>query len=111
MTVDRLDVIEFGRYWCIAWIIDGDTGALLGEPLPDDDHRAATAAAKGAAIDALVTHGPNNQVLHWESERAARVALRVARAAVRAFRDGRPLPGWAKKALAAGWRAPKGWKP
>ncbi len=43
----------------------------------------------------------------WETEAEARVALRVAK---EALKQERPLPEWAKTALAEGWKAPKGWK-
>ena len=46
----------------------------------------------------------------WETKTAAQAALRVARAAISAGAD-RPIPDWAQKALEAGWRAPKGWRP
>lgn len=46
---------------------------------------------------------------------AAKRGLGIARAARKAakfaFDEGREMPEWAKQALAAGWKAPKGWKP
>jgi hypothetical protein len=46
----------------------------------------------------------------WETREAAQSALRVAKAAITLGVD-RPMPDWARQALAAGWKAPKGWKP
>jgi hypothetical protein len=46
----------------------------------------------------------------WETHAAAQTALRVVKTAITAGAD-RPLPDWARSALAAGWKAPKGWKP
>lgn len=47
---------------------------------------------------------------YWKTRAAANAALKIVKAAIKAGVD-RPLPDWAQKALAAGWQAPKGWKP
>jgi hypothetical protein len=46
----------------------------------------------------------------WDTRSAAQSALRVAKAAIKAGVD-RPIPDWARQALAAKWTPPKGWKP
>lgn len=111
--------IEGREYeWTIVWIIDGDTGATLGQDVYKDadlarvdddswDHIAATLAVsktKGAK------HNDRRHQYEWERLEDAKAALRVARAAVK-DKSGKPLPEWAVKALAAGWKAPKGWSP
>lgn len=47
----------------------------------------------------------------WESKASATIALRAAKAAVQSVVAKRPTPEWTKQAIAAGWKAPKGWKP
>jgi len=46
----------------------------------------------------------------FESYASARAALALARAAVRAAQADVTLEEWEKKALAAGWKPPRGWK-
>lgn len=78
--------------------------------LSDLEHVAASLAA-------MQVEG--YEVLHselgWESKSAATKALRLAKAAIKAAlseaREGREWPEWAVQAAAAGWKAPKGWKP
>ena len=110
---DKLAIIEDGYAYRICWVVDGEEGAWLGDYLQhnptfhdDDEHRVATEAANqagGCEID--------NIGLRWESKARAQEALVSARAALKAARSSKPYPEWAIKALAAGWKAPKGWVP
>lgn len=47
----------------------------------------------------------------WYTRSGASKALAAAKAALTIHRSAKPWPEWAKQALAAGWKAPKGWKP
>lgn len=109
---DKLVLIENEYSYRICWVVDGEEGALLGDYLrhstdikEDDEHRIVTEAARfhGGEID--------NLGLFWESRARAQKALVSARAALKAARSSKPYPEWAVKALAAGWKAPKGWTP
>lgn len=101
----------------IAWYFpeDGDIGGNIGEKKyketdlakakPDDwDHVAASLAAEQTENVARDNYG-----LYWESYDDARRALRAIKLAVKS--KSKPWPEWAVKASAAGWKAPKGWKP
>lgn len=104
---------ESGRHR-IQWAFpDGELGGYLGqdkndgsEDPPEDkdawDHWAASKAVMG-----LPGADRDGTSTFWETEAAARVALRLAKAALKQVK---PLPDWAKTALAEGWKPPKGWK-
>ncbi len=115
---DKL-VVDFrnGRYRVVWWIAsENDFGGTVGEgitdvpaPNPCDEQfqeewevwTANQAAAKSPGVE------KNNGGYFWETESQAKAALRLCKAALK---QERPLPDWAVKALAAGWKAPKGWK-
>ncbi len=98
----------------IHWYIpeDGDLGACLGDYLlppqlcEDAEHRIATESAKALNTGELDTVG-----LYWYTRSGASKALAAAKAALTVHRSAKPWPEWAKQALAAGWKAPKGWQP
>lgn len=98
----------------IHWYIpeDGDLGACLGDYRlnatsdEDTEHRAATEGAIALNTGELDADG-----LYWYTRSAASKALTAAKAALTVHRSAKPWPEWAKQALAAGWKAPKGWKP
>lgn len=104
----------FGEHcWRIFWYEDGDEGGHLCQDIHDGEgnapldreewgHWAASRAARNAPEVKFDESGA-----YWENEKAASVACRLARAALK---QERPLPDWAQKALAEGWKAPKGWK-
>ena len=64
-----------------------------------------------AAFGAAVPYLRNHDGYRWETRGDAQRALRAAKAALLDARSKVPLPDWAKQALAAGWKMPKGWKP
>jgi hypothetical protein len=113
---DKLVVVEENYRWLIQWELDDgdDLGGYLCQSeddgkgkVPKDrgewEHWAASAAVRGApGVNLKGEFGA-----WWESEKEARAALRVAK---EALKQDRPMPDWAKTALAEGWKAPKGWK-
>ncbi len=106
-----------GGMWRIKWVIaedDWGDGAVLGEGTAKDWEGPAPtsredwehwAAQRAASATAGVERDQNG--FFWESTRDAKAALRVAK---EALKQDRPMPEWATKALAAGWKPPKGWK-
>lgn len=101
-----------GNY--IAWYLpeDGDFGVRLSnENLDTEEHniavRVATEFFKANNLDFPNPH----RDFYFESEKQARDCLRRINIELLAWQEKRPLPEWAKQALAAGWKAPKNWKP
>lgn len=106
-----------GGMWRIKWVVaedDWGDGAVLGEGTDKDWEGPAPtsredwehwAAQRAASTTAGVERDLNG--FFWESTRDARAALRVAK---EALKQERPMPEWATKALAEGWKPPKGWK-
>lgn len=108
----RLDIHQLPNrsVYYIAWFFDDEfsVGAILGENPNDGKGKTEHAAA----CRAVKMFGPGRDGYGWyfSDKTTALVARRAARAAVRAHR-GKSLPAWAKQALAAGWKKPRGWKP
>lgn len=121
---DRLIVAD-ARSGCyaIAWHLadEGDTGAAIGEyePLDDDPRgtpderlfRLAERVVARLAAEDLDGIRRFRGVWEFESEAKAQKALRQINAEWKVLKAGTPWPDWAHTALAAGWRAPKGWTP
>lgn len=111
MAKERLVIDEYGGALRICWYFpdSGDTGAYLGDYLTektaptDSEHSTATEALKGQPFDGVG--------YYWETRSAVNKALVAVRAALKAKQSTKPYPEWAKQALAAGWKAPKGWQP
>jgi hypothetical protein len=109
---DRLLIDEHRGVYHIVWYIAEDDchGASLGDcPEIDgnDEHAVASRAAKDCSPDGVSEY----RGFYWESRNKAQAALRAANVALKIARDNTPWPEWAKQALAAGWKAPKGWRP
>lgn len=115
---DRLVIVERDYRFRIGWYLadEGDIGAVLGEG------RRYTArnlkAARGAdrehilaELAAAKTSGVERHAgFYWHTRADATAALRSINLALK-MDGGAPWPEWAQKAHAAGWKAPKGWKP
>lgn len=95
----------------------GDTRGMANCPVPDDDERhlwaAEVAAAKYIAEhpDAVkeAPRSPYSRAYHFTSEKHGRAVLALAKAAVAEVLSKKaPLADWEQKALAAGWKPPKG---
>lgn len=111
MAKDRLVISEGRNGYVIQWYLADiqDVGASLGDgPIPASDpppeHEdweiiVAARAAGNASPD-----GRDRDGFFWESKAKARAALVSANAALK----NKPLVDWEVKALAAGWKPPKG---
>ena len=124
---DRLIVMDSTEGFCIAWYLqeEGDTGAVIGEMRwgevtkfegsKDPDERlwflAERLCQEEARLhpDELVQYRARGYT--WDSRARAALMLKRIKAQFQAQESGRPLPEWAKTAMAAGWKPPKGWKP
>jgi len=98
--------------WGLFWLTqDGDLGMAVGdiqfsnEPRDADDHEIwrVNNAAKVFAND---ERDYLDRGYEFDTKTAA---LKAQRAANAALKNG-PLEEWEAKALAAGWKPPKGWK-
>jgi hypothetical protein len=102
----------------LSWYIPEDNG--IGGSVGDVKHTESDLKTVDAdAVDAVIAYLTASKLdgvltdhagFYWESRAKAQAALRVVKAAIAAGAD-RPMPDWAQKALAAGWKAPKGWRP
>jgi hypothetical protein len=95
----------------VCWEVDGadgrEEGLCLGDACDDAgrNHRVASEAAATVTPD-----GKDRTGFYWHREKDADTARKVANTAYK-HPTNRPWPEWATTALAAGWRAPKGWNP
>lgn len=118
---EKLIVYDDRGIYRIGWYLpdDDDMGMSLGEDLSsisqckDKEHKAATIALYQVANKLCNLEGMelDGFGFYWESKSKAQAALRLAKQAVKDLGSATPMPEWAKQALAAGWKAPKGWKP
>jgi hypothetical protein len=126
---DKLVVDGDDGAYRIVWelVEEGDLGAALGEFGSEDYTDEALAKEKDpegrdhmVANLTLIKHKPairrDSSGFLWDSMTAARRALTLVNAAIkadRAKRSGKMIgwPEWAVTAAAHGWKPPKGWKP
>lgn len=107
----HLEIMSHQFGYAIGWFDDEDgdvAGDLcLGEHVSDDEeHRIASLAASEFSPD-----NRDQGVFVWDSKSRATKALLLARSMVKAYKDGKPWPDWAKTAVSEGWKPPKGWEP
>lgn len=113
VTIESRDAYTY----YLQWITDGEEGACIGDELydaadlakADKDMRwfvAATIAVAGMKPKPERRKGGYG--FEFDSKTRAKEALRLAKAAKN---HPYPMPEWATQAIAAGWKAPKGWKP
>lgn len=108
----RLDVFQDQLgYFVVAWDDEGYPGLELGNsPEINPEHKSATDAVVFSG--AIFTTRKSEGTMLFETKSDATKALRAARAALRAAKSAtNPMPAWAIKASAEGWKPPKGWKP
>lgn len=107
-------VVECDRYlYRLAWFFpdEDDIGVYLGEEATPTDLNETRAQDASYATARACGGSRDDRGFYWESESAAKKAKTAVNAAIKAAEKDTPLPDWAVKALAAGWKAPKGWKP
>jgi hypothetical protein len=114
-----VDDTESGNWkYRLSWYFpeDNDIGGSVGDSLYTEiDLKTLDALDVDCAIAYLAVAKFNGiqrdaRGFFWDTRSAAQSALRVAKAAIKAGVD-RPIPDWARQALAAKWTPPKGWKP
>lgn len=98
--------------WGLFWLTeDGDLGMAVGdiqfrnEPKNADDHKIWR-VDKAAKVFANGERDQRDRGYEFNTKTHALKALRAANAALKKG----PLEEWEAKALAAGWKPPKGWK-
>lgn len=122
MDKDKLIVEDGNDYkYRLWWFIaeEQDIGGCVGEggvredepKTPNDaveqaDYFAAIRAAKASPNVLRDSLG-----FYWESRSEAEAARRLCNVEIKVAQSDKPWPDWAKQALNAGWKAPKGWKP
>jgi hypothetical protein len=107
-----------GRKHYICWYFseEGEAGATLGDVVYTEaqvkNAPAEAWEARAASFAASKTEGveKDSEGYFWQSKKAANNALRAIKTTLKAGHR-KPWPHWATKAAAAGWTAPKGWKP
>lgn len=126
---DKLDIWEDRYLYRIAWFLEeeDDMGAVLGQGKERFTEAQLARAThendewehmKATMTIQQMTMATDNQPgveldgtgYFWESLSEARKALKMVRAALK-DKSNKPWPEWAMKAKAAGWKAPKNWKP
>jgi hypothetical protein len=107
-----LEVFENHSGLChLSWCDDEDgegseVGSLCGDPENDALNRALTPMVNNE----FITRGDDG-TFAFDYIMDAKRALSLANATLNSLADSKPWPQWAIDATAAGWKAPKGWKP
>jgi hypothetical protein len=103
--------------WRAGWLVNDEeygeeVGLWLGQaPQLEPEDGAEREEWETYLVDqALKVAGTecDNDGFFWETESQCKKALKLAR---EAMKFERPVPDWAQKAIAAGFKPPKGWKP
>lgn len=106
---------EFSDYeFGIGWLEDGECDAHLGQstddgkgPAPKEREDWEWWIASKIMLEMGATRSDRRTAYVFDSRSAATAAMQRIKLE---FSQERPMPDWAKKALAEGWKAPKGWK-
>lgn len=112
-----LQVVDHRRGYAIAWVEDGEEGAYIGEfkGMTEKESRKGRDARECYLAELVVSQiksGHQYVAGHlyvWERKSDAEAVRKAINAALKA--DAETMPEWAAKALAEGWKPPKGWKP
>lgn len=111
-----LGILEHGYALCIGWWLpdEGDFGLILTNDWKDgQDDSGETNVAVRVCRDYFEKNRltiPRGE-FEFESMRQAKECLRLINAELFYWQKKKPLPDWAKTALAEGWSPPKGWSP
>ena len=114
---DKLGYVEPWKShepWGIAWFCDGEEGGHIGEcydatkaePPRSDDESWQQWTIERAALPFCADGHDHRNGFKFENQAMARKAMAAIKLALKATR---PLFDWENKALAAGWKPPKGW--
>ena len=115
MAKDTLSVYEGRDGFTICWIVDGEQGADIGDRCigkcspGDEGHESYVVQETVRASDGCKVARVPRGGFYFESRAQAVAAKRAADFARKNIEI--PMPAWALTAAAAGWKAPKGWKP
>lgn len=114
-----LGIDEQDGAYRIAWFIpeDGEFGAYVGDrdlseemgSGTDEDKKSMWEVMTADAAAKPFSCGKNSYGYEFENEKQAKLALLAANTSL--LTGGAPMPEWATKAMAAGWKPPHGWKP
>jgi hypothetical protein len=116
MKKDRLVLVDKAYHFSIKWYLaeEHDFGATLGEDSrppsskpPADRGDWEHWAANKALWEMQPRPRRNKEGFYWDTRAEAMRALAVVK---EVMKQGRPMPEWAQKALAEGWKPPKGWR-
>lgn len=110
--------VEYDQYkylYFLAWSDEDGLGLYVEstehlnvpEPKEREVWECWIAAKVASESPNVITHR-ESPTYFWGEESQAIAARKQANAAIKA---GRGLPDWAKQAIAAGWKPPKGWNP
>lgn len=111
----KLETYERNYNHYLRWVVDGEEGGTVGEvgtletdvenAKNRDDFECRLVNRMVSEIDEVVR---DHVGFYFDSATKAKDVLRLVNFALKQPRE---MPDWAKTALAAGWKAPKGWKP
>lgn len=109
---DTLSVYEGRHGYSICWICDGEQGGDVGDVdfpkcEPGAEEHESYVVQETVRTSAGCKKGLDG--FYFESRKEAVAAKRAAYFARRNIEVA--IPQWAIQAAAAGWKAPKGWKP
>jgi len=115
----KLGLFDESKGFRIRWIDpeDGEEGGAVGDardeykkaPDPNKDRDAWEVYIVETALKDLDPKPEFDlEGYFWDNKREAHAAFRIAKAALE---QEKPMPDWAKKAVAEGWKPPRGWKP
>lgn len=99
---DGVDGVDLGGYLC-----QDPTDGAGQAPMEREEWEHWVASGAVRTTEGFNLDSPSAWWDWWESATHARAALRIAK---EALKQERPMPDWAKTAIAAGWKPPKGWK-
>ncbi len=118
MSQTKLAIFDDRRCWRITWEFGPDEEMLtagdifLGEEpnasgSPPPEERDAYEQWRANNVSYTLGAQKDERAFYWDSKSEAAKALLIVNAALK---QERPLPIWAVKATAEGWKPPKGWK-
>lgn len=108
MAKERLALLDCGHWFEIGWYFpdEGDFGQMIGDEPNGLPERTVMSTVSLHPVTKSDIGG-----WRWATRRDASRALKAIEAALKAEEASAPMPTWATKALAEGWKPPKGWKP